>query len=933
MSETNTNIIHVEKENSKLNNEKIQKGETNIEEKIDIKDDYNKKENEETNSKIVNYTEEDKELIKFLILNLQKINRWPLKEKEKEKEKSDYIHNKNNSTFTIPLEKRDTITSISYTYYQEPENEKESKNENPESQQYTENRLKSITKCVPRKDKLTSKGSLFELFKSELFTIHLLLNYMNKYNESTIFDCLVNEIYERHINNCYFYLPQLCSMLVYKDSISLEQFLTEHCTDRLKFAVKIYWLIISLRKTNIHLENKAVKIEIAMVNNKIRKQKIENNGESIPLNIVYQKSLSKEIRLNYFIKLCSFYDQLTIICDNLMKVSKEERRKLLDSYIEKLNINISKLKKNINLELKDDINSYFHYGYLLPFDDSESTYDEETNLIVKILPENSSFFNSKARVPIVLTFEIVKVKEMKNWDELIENDPEGMNYTNMNTDNNGFIKQSSNIIEYESIDDFLNKNFIKDSELEKEVENIATEENLDKNEKKVLENIKIEEEIEKEKREIQEIGTEKNHDGKLTENEFIKDLKASEKQTEKINLKNDGIISIKTDSKKKVINNKDSISPIEYNLKTNPNEEPKIEKEFKNSLNTSENAQEQSYFKTCGNFISSKTLESKMEKLENKNKQFEISNYNCKNNPYGLIDWNSVDPKFNPFGKPWILQMEEIKRKSKFRNFQTYQIKSFLYKSNDDLKQELMIQQLIKRCQEIFNTAGIPLKLGVYEILITSERSGMIEIVNDTCSIDKIKKHIPENLTLKDFYLQVFGMNFEEAQINFAQSLAAYSVICYLFQIKDRHNGNILIDNCGHIIHIDFGFVFGINPGNINFESVPFKLTQEFIDILGGYNSEIFEYYVLLIMKALMELKKHVDNFVSIVEIMRKGCDMPCFILETFEQRIQEFRQRFNSNNKEDFYQYARNLVSDSANSWRTNKYDSYQKFTQGILY
>lgn len=128
------------------------------------------------------------------------------------------------------------------------------------------------------------------------------------------------------------------------------------------------------------------------------------------------------------------------------------------------------------------------------------------------------------------------------------------------------------------------------------------------------------------------------------------------------------------------------------------------------------------------------------------------------------------------------------------------------------------------------------------------------------------------NGKLKAFYLWYFGPMFEEARLNFVRSLAAYSIFCYVFQVKDRHNGNIMLTRQGHLLHIDFGFFLQNSPGKVfETEKVPFKLTDDYIEMLDGKESSTFKHFKELVDAGLTEVKRNINELLNFIMILSKG--------------------------------------------------------------
>jgi phosphatidylinositol kinase/protein kinase (PI-3 family) len=74
---------------------------------------------------------------------------------------------------------------------------------------------------------------------------------------------------------------------------------------------------------------------------------------------------------------------------------------------------------------------------------------------------------------------------------------------------------------------------------------------------------------------------------------------------------------------------------------------------------------------------------------------------------------------------------------------------------------------------------------------------------------------------------------------------------------------------------IDFGFLLSNSPGSLGFEMAPFKLPQDYVDILGGMDTEKFSEFKVLLKKQFREVRKHADRIIMIVELMQKGNQSP----------------------------------------------------------
>ncbi|CAE6500527.1 unnamed protein product [Rhizoctonia solani] len=251
-----------------------------------------------------------------------------------------------------------------------------------------------------------------------------------------------------------------------------------------------------------------------------------------------------------------------------------------------------------------------------------------------------------------------------------------------------------------------------------------------------------------------------------------------------------------------------------------------------------------------------------------------------------------------------------------------------IFKVGDDCRQDVLALQVIAMFKNIFTDIGLMLYLYPYRVTATGPGRGVIDVVPNSTSRDEMGRAKINDLTA--FFISKYGapdtIAFQKARLNFIQSMAAYSVACYILQIKDRHNGNIMIDGEGHIVHIGEP----IHSCGVKFEPNSFKLNHEMIALMGGKNSQGFNIFVQLTVKAFLAIRPHVTQLVNAVSLML-GADFPSFKGEPTIKRLQDrFVPQMTERQAAD---WMMGVIRNAQENVRSTFYDEFQRLQNGIPY
>ncbi|KAF2165333.1 hypothetical protein M409DRAFT_55747 [Zasmidium cellare ATCC 36951] len=262
-----------------------------------------------------------------------------------------------------------------------------------------------------------------------------------------------------------------------------------------------------------------------------------------------------------------------------------------------------------------------------------------------------------------------------------------------------------------------------------------------------------------------------------------------------------------------------------------------------------------------------------------------------------------------------------------------------LFKTGDDLRQDQLVVQIIALMDRLLLNENLDLKLTPYRILATSTLTGAVQFVPATAPVSNILQDPKYKASILGYLRahnpatpgtpSILGVR-KDAMDNYVKSVAGYCVVTYLLGVGDRHLDNLLIQEDGHFLHIDFGYILGRDPKPM---APLMKLSREMVEGMGGASNnpgesqfETFRQYCFTAYTTLRRSSSLILNLFSLMQ----DAGIPGLAIFGGDAAVRKVEERFKLDvGEEDAVRFFAQMIDKEMGAWGPVLIDKLHGFTQ----